>query len=131
MKVIMMFRDEIVSKLELAGAPMKLKEVLTSLDMNLYTNTFVDGMEAYIQENYIQKLVDTVAYLSKEDLADMAESLVRMTYLKRRITSEEESVGGPVDVVVITKGDGFIWLKRKHYFEAELNPHFFERSKMI
>ncbi|MBP3254531.1 MAG: hypothetical protein J6M30_08500 [Bacteroidales bacterium] len=126
---ITMFRDEIVSKLELAGAPMKLKEVLTSLDMNLYTNTFVDGMEAYIQDNYIQKLVDTVAYLSKEDLADMAESLVRMTYLKRRITSEEESVGGPVDVAVITKGDGFIWLKCKHYFEAELNPHFFNVLK--
>ena len=128
---ITMFRDEIVSKLESAGAPEKLKEVLIALDMNAYTKTFVDGMDAYIQENYIQKLVDTVAYLSKEDLADMAESLVRMTYLKRRITSEEESVGGPVDVAVITKGDGFVWLKRKHYFEAELNPHFFERSKLI
>lgn len=72
-------------------------------------------MEEYIQTNYIDKLVNTISYLSKEDLADMAESLVRMTYLKRRITSEEESVGGPVDVAVITKGDGFIWLKRKHY----------------
>lgn len=128
---ITMFRDEIVSKLESVGAPEELKDVLTALDMNVYTKTFVDGMNAYIQENYIQKLVDTVAYLSKEDLADMAESLVRMTYLKRRITSEEESVGGPVDVAVITKGDGFVWLKRKHYFEAELNPHFFERSKFI
>lgn len=68
-------------------------------------------MDEYIQTNYIEKLVNTISYLSKEDLADMAESLVRMTYLKRRITSEEESVGGPVDVAVITKGDGFIWLK--------------------
>lgn len=85
-------------------------------------------MNEYIDKNYIQKLVNTISYLSKEDLADMAESLVRMTYLKRRITSEEESVGGPVDVVVITKGDGFVWIKRKHYFSPEINHRYFTRN---
>ena len=57
---------------------------------------------------------------------------IRSVYPGRRtrITSEEESVGGPVDVAVITKGDGFVWLKRKHYFSAELNPHYFERTKL-
>ena len=42
----------------------------------------------------------------------------------------KKKVLGPVDVAVITKGDGFVWLKRKHYFPAELNPHYFERSKL-
>ena len=84
-------------------------------------------MAKYINEHYIDNLIDTVAYLSKEDLSDMADNLVRMTCLKRHITSELESVGGPVDVAVITKGDGFIWIKRKHYFEASLNQQFFER----
>ena len=69
-----------------------------------------------------------MAFLSKEDLADMAESLVRMTCLKRHITTDEESVGGPVDVAVITKGDGFVWIKRKHYFSSELNYHYFKRQ---
>lgn len=67
--------------------------------------------------------------MSKEDLADMAESLVKMTGLKRRVTTDEESVGGPVDVAVITKVDGFVWIKRKHYFEPELNPNYFQRLK--
>ena len=84
-------------------------------------------MDKYISTNYIDKLLDTVAFLSKEDMADMAESLVRMTCLKRHITTDEESVGGPVDVAIVTKGDGFIWKKRKHYFDAELNTQFFER----
>ena len=66
-----------------------------------------------------------VGTLSKEDLAEMAESLIYLTYLKRRFTFAEESVGGPVDVAVISKGDGFIWMKRKHYFKPELNTHFF------
>ena len=26
---------------------------------------------------------------------------------------------------LISKGDGFIWIKRKHYFEPELNQQFF------
>ncbi len=69
--------------------------------------------------------MNAVANLSKEDLAEMAESLIYLTYLKRRITFAEESVGGPVDVALISRGDGFIWMKRKHYFKPELNHHFF------
>ena len=28
-------------------------------------------------------------------------------------------------MAVISRGDGFIWIKRKHYFQPELNQHFF------
>jgi len=35
-----------------------------------------------------------------------------------------ETVGGPIDVAVISKGEGFVWIKRKYYFEKEINPHF-------
>jgi hypothetical protein len=38
---------------------------------------------------------------------------------------DPETVGGPIDVAVISKGDGFVWIKRKHYFVPELNHHFF------
>ena len=41
----------------------------------------------------------------------MAESLISITSLQRHITASEESVGGPVDVAVITKEDGFVWVK--------------------
>jgi hypothetical protein len=55
----------------------------------------------------------------------MAEALVNLTAFKRRMTDELETVGGPVDVAVISKGDGLVWVKRKHYFKPELNQHFF------
>ena len=38
------------------------------------------------------------------------------------------TVGGEIDVAIISKGDGFIWKKRKHYFKSELNPHFFDKD---
>lgn len=121
------FRNNIVDVLFKASAPETLLDALRNIDISNQTTPFISFLNDYIQKNYIDKLLNTVAFLSKEDLADMAESLVRMTCLKRHITTDEESVGGPVDVAVITKGDGFIWIKRKHYFDRELNPHYFER----
>lgn len=68
-------------------------------------------------------IVDSVAFLPKDELAAMAESLVNLTSLKRRVSIEDsQTVGGPVDVAVISRGDGFVWIKRKHYFSQELNP---------
>jgi len=64
--------------------------------------------------------------LPKEELASIAETLVELTSFKRRVSTEDETVGGPVDVMVITKGDGLIWVKRKHYFDEKLNHHFFK-----
>ena len=121
------FRDEIVGQMAMAGAPQQLLDILNSLDVEKYALDYKEGMDDYIRNQYINSLIETVAYLGKEDLADMAESLVRMTCIKRRITSTQETVGGPVDVAVVTKGDGFIWMKRKHYFDPQLNPQFFER----
>jgi hypothetical protein len=66
-----------------------------------------------------------VANLPKEELAGMAESLVSLTSFKRRVTHDPETVGGPIDVAVISKGDGFIWINKKNYFDVALNHQFF------
>jgi hypothetical protein len=88
--------------------------------------TFSSELKSHCEETYSAPIVDTVALLPKEELAAMAETLVSLTSFKRRVTLDAETVGGPIDVAVITKGDGFIWIKRKHYFESGLNPQFFK-----
>jgi len=60
----------------------------------------------------------------------MAEALVELTALRRKLGPTLESVGGPVDVAIISKGDGFIWIKRKHYFKAETNLDFSIRKNL-
>jgi hypothetical protein len=35
---------------------------------------------------------------------------------------EAETVSSPIDVAVISKGEGFVWIKKKQYFDASLNP---------
>lgn len=79
------------------------------------------------RRQYTDPVMNTAASLPKDELAAMAEALVNLTRFKRRISSEPETVGGPIDVAVITKGDGFVWTKRKHYFVPELNPRYMAR----
>lgn len=98
-----------------------LSKQIQSVDIRKLMGEYASMNQYILQENYIIPLMNAVSHLSKEDLAEMAESLIYLTYLKRRITNAEESVGGPVDVAIISKGDGFIWIKRKHYFKPELN----------
>lgn len=74
-------------------------------------------------------VVDNIDFLPKDELAAMAEAFVNLTRFRRRVAFERETVGGPIDVAVITKGDGFVWVKRKHYFNPELNPRFFSRYR--
>ncbi len=72
-----------------------------------------------------------ITNLPFSEMAELAEALVFMESMKERVTSPAQSVSGPIDVAVISKGDGFIWIKRKHYFDPKLNPRFFSRHKGI
>jgi hypothetical protein len=85
---------------------------------------YFDYIQKFKSEVYINPIMEIVESLQKTELAEMAESLVNLTSFKRHISKESETVGGPIDVAVITKGDGFIWIKRKHYFDIKLNNHF-------
>ena len=103
------------------------KKDLTNRLKEIGTNMFDDyqrKLSDYRQEHYISPVMRVVHVLPKDELAAMAESLINLTSFKRRVSMEEETVGGPIDVAVISKGDGFIWIKRKHYFESDLNQQF-------
>ena len=104
-----------------------LVKALDNLDIQGIYQGFRNKVNEDIKKLHTTPLVHTVEYLEKEDLAEMAESLVSLTYLNKRMMSSEETVGGPVDVAVISKGEGFVWMKRKLYFPQELNPHYMSR----
>ena len=102
----------------------KFKNKIDKIDIKEMIKVFAKNFQTVKKEKHIHPLMSSISSLSKEDLAELAESLIYLTYLKRRMSFSEESVGGPIDVAIITKGDGFIWIKRKHYFSKELNQDF-------
>lgn len=84
---------------------------------------FGDVMAEREYKLYIAPTLQSIGSLPKDELGLLAESLVSITSLKQRMSIfDYQTVGGPIDVALISLGDGFVWLKRKHYFSADLNP---------
>ncbi|MDU5107146.1 hypothetical protein [Clostridium sp.] len=75
-------------------------------------------------------MINTVASSPKEELSLMAETLVNLTSFRRKMNMDEmsQTVGGPIDVAIISKGDGFIWIKRKQYFDKDINYRYLQRT---
>ena len=121
------FTEEIVKLVEKAD-PSLGKALETALKplVPKYVNTLFSGWKDE-RRKYYDPVLSIAASLPKDELAAMAESLVNLTKFRRRVTTARETVGGPIDVALITKGDGFVWVKRKHYFEANLNPRVIAR----
>lgn len=101
-----------------------LDEAFEERCIKIVRDEYEGALDDFSAENNVSPITNIVGMLPKDELAEMAESLVNLTSFKRRVTPEAETVGGPIDVAVISRGDGFIWIKRKHYFNTELNPHF-------
>lgn len=116
--------DDIANRLKLT--PKQRRELAQTLKSvgDVVIQMFRQSARKFQGRYHYDPVMTALAHVPKEELAELAESLVHLTSLKRRVALETETVGGPIDVAVISKGDGFIWLKRKHYFRPELNPYF-------
>lgn len=83
-------------------------------------------LRSFRERKHHLPILQSIEFLPKNELAHVASSLVNLSSFQKRMSiSEDETVGGPIDVAVISKGDGFVWIDRKHYFRPELNRHFF------
>lgn len=78
-------------------------------------NLFIEILkEQVIDEKYKNPILDIVASLPTINLAEMAEALINITSLRRHNSTDQDTVGGPTDVAIISKVDGFVWVKRKN-----------------
>jgi hypothetical protein len=74
---------------------------------------FADYLDGEVMQ--AQPFMQAVAALPRQDLARMAEMLVSLTAFMMRMTvDEQETVTEPIDVALLSKGDGFIWVKHKN-----------------
>lgn len=99
----------------------ELKEALLSVK-----NELASAIDATIQNSNVMPILNSVQLIPLAEMAFFAENLVNMTTLKRTfaIDGNQQTVGGPTDVAVLSKGDGFVWIKRKLYFDGQLNPNY-------
>lgn len=60
-------------------------------------------------------------HLPIQDAIGLADFFVDTTIKFTRYSPGSDTVGGPIELAVITKHEGFKWAKRKHYYPYELN----------
>lgn len=67
-----------------------------------------------LKKEFFWMIEDMVRLMPKQEMANLAEALVNITIIKRKASAELATVGGPIDVAVISRHEGFVWAKRKH-----------------
>ena len=87
-----------------------LAEVTAALHARLDT-----AFEELSQSKFVSPLHSTVELLSRSDMAQMAESLVGVQALRAASMIQTPTVGGPIDVVVISRTHGVEWVRRKEF----------------
>lgn len=75
-------------------------------------------------------ILNSVATLPVEELSLLAESMINITSARRKVALDGNigTVGGPIDTAIISKSDGSIWTKRKHYFDSKYNPQYMYKN---
>lgn len=106
-------KERIAQTLKESGVSEDIVTKVMELDLDEEQKQHDDQIYDFIQQEYVEGLMDTVENFGIMDMANMAESLVAMTSLQRHMTSAEETVGGPVEVAALTKENGFTWIKHQ------------------
>lgn len=122
-------RERIIDRLEMGEEDRSaLIAVAESAEQGFFDDLAQESFAA-IRVQSQTEIEDMVEFMPISEMAKMAEALVNLTSIKRRVSRGMETVGGPIDVAVISRSDGFVWVRRKHYFPPELNNRYFDRIR--
>jgi hypothetical protein len=111
------------AKVEIADVP-NVEKIISTAKSNISDAWFSNA-----RRDHAYPLRRVLGALPVEEMAELAETLVHLQSLKEKVTKPSESVGGPIDVAIITKNEGLVWAKRKLFFDAELNPRYVWRQQ--
>jgi hypothetical protein len=112
----------------LFGIHPQLNEVLFKKLATLLSKEQVKDVATTMTHEFLEEhkssIMEAVNSLPIDQLAFIAESFVGLTSMMKRFSMEPNTVGGPTDVAVISRTEGFIWIKKKQYFDNTQNLHF-------
>ncbi len=89
------------------------------LDIGLDPNN-LDSVLSHIESRTLAPLIAPA--MPVQDAISLADFLVETTKGFVRFLPGADTVGGETDICVVTKHEGFKWVRRKHYFDRVLNP---------
>jgi hypothetical protein len=77
-----------------------------------YLDAFHRMIGEYQQQAFINPILRVLEIAGRKELGETARELVGLNIFKKRIMAQKETVGGAIDVAVISRDGGFQWLPR-------------------
>ncbi len=111
-----------------AREPRGVEEMEIKRILDMIREEYISDAAPRLQREFREEFERTIALMPKQELIELAEALINITAVERKATASEGAVGGPIDVAFISKHEGFVWIKRKHYFEPRFNARYFWRE---
>ncbi|HVZ90954.1 MAG TPA: hypothetical protein VG843_04830 [Rhizomicrobium sp.] len=78
-----------------------------------YLDAFRSMIGDYQQQAYINPVLRVLEIAARAELADTARELVSLNVFKKRIMAQKQTVGGAIDVAVISREAGFQWYTKQ------------------
>ena len=107
----------------------QLSSVLDKNGLGEETEKIFENISSIQRKSYINPIIDLIGMQPLNEMASTAKTFIELTSFKRKIVNTLETVGGPVDVLAISKGEGPIWIDRKYYFDIDKNLDYRMRKE--
>lgn len=78
--------------------------------------SFFDRLDQYSRRVHTEPILRAVDNLPKMELAETAASLVKLNSFQLKVSGQPETVGGPVDVAIISLADGLVMIRDSHTY---------------
>jgi hypothetical protein len=78
-----------------------------------YLSRFREMMDSYQQQTFINPVLSVLEIAARGELGETARELILLNAFKKRIMAQKQTVGGAIDVAVISRDAGFQWHARQ------------------
>ena len=78
-----------------------------------YVDAFRYMISDYQQQTFVNPILRVLEIAARNELAETAKELVGLNIFKKRIMAQKETVGGAIDVAVISRENGFQWWSKQ------------------
>ena len=110
--------EEQIGKISKRSLSAEKRELVLDSMAELADNVIDELMNIRV-DSYWFEFLRAVRTLGQQEMVSFAEAMINITSMRRNIIVDDNNgtVGGPVDVAVITKCGGFRWVKNKMELE--------------
>ena len=98
----------------------KALEAMQEEDLGETINDFFGSIFQHQATYHMVPIYSAIQALPEHELANTAEALVNLNSFQQQVSLEVETVGGDIDVALLTPTEGFVWVKHPKHKQKQI-----------